>query len=178
MLNKMDNQGYGKALNGCLNRTSINIEMCVNTDSNQDLVYRNTLELTKNLMKKFNIDNAHVCRHYDVSRKDCPHNFRANNWTKWWQFKEDLKQPIQIPMDLSKNNVFKTQEGYLEQRIEKVMNNMKDTVKVEINGSLKELRGKNIDGTNYVSIRDFANIMGLQVGWNQEKQTVILRGEK
>lgn len=101
-----DNQGYGRFLNGCNNSNSISIEMCVNIDSNQALMYKNTLELTKNLMKKFNIDADHVCRHYDVSKKDCPHNFKNNNWAKWWQFKEDIKQPIEWNIDLSKDSTF------------------------------------------------------------------------
>lgn len=101
-----DNQGYGRFLNGCNNSNSISIEMCVNIDSNQALMYKNTLELTKNLMKKFNIDADHVCRHYDVSKKDCPHNFKNNNWAKWWQFKEEIKQPIEWEIDLSKDSVF------------------------------------------------------------------------
>ncbi|WP_371327604.1 stalk domain-containing protein [Peptoniphilus sp. HMSC075B08] len=33
-----------------------------------------------------------------------------------------------------------------------------------------------MQGTNYVSIRDLAEALNLQVGWNQEKQTVELRG--
>lgn len=101
-----DNQGKGRYLNGCTNSNSISIEMCVNSDSDQNKVYKNTLELTKNLMAKFKIPAERVCRHYDVSRKDCPHNFRANNWAKWWQFKEDIKKPIEWKIDLSKDSEF------------------------------------------------------------------------
>ncbi len=50
-----DNQGKGRYLNGCTNSNSISIEMCVNSDGDQEKVYKNTLELTKNLMKKFRI---------------------------------------------------------------------------------------------------------------------------
>lgn len=101
-----DNQGYGRYLNGCTNSNSISIEMCVNADSDQDKVYKNTLELTKNLMEKFKVPASKVVRHYDVSRKDCPHNFRNNNWAKWWQFKKDIEKPIEWKIDLSKNSEF------------------------------------------------------------------------
>ncbi|MCI5643690.1 MAG: N-acetylmuramoyl-L-alanine amidase [Peptoniphilus sp.] len=101
-----DNQGYGRYLNDCTNSNSINIEMCVNADSNQDKVYKNTVELTKNLMAKFKVPASKVCRHYDVSRKDCPHNFRKNNWAKWWQFKKDIEKPIEWKIDLSKDSEF------------------------------------------------------------------------
>ena len=39
-------------------------------------------------------------------RKDCPHNFRANNWALWWQFKEEIKAPIEWQIDLSKSSEF------------------------------------------------------------------------
>ena len=39
-------------------------------------------------------------------RKDCPHNFRANNWAMWWQFKEEIKAPIEWQIDLSKSSDF------------------------------------------------------------------------
>lgn len=101
-----DNQGKGRYLNGCTNNNSISIEMCVNADADQKKTYKNVLELTKNLMRKFKVPVERVCRHYDVSRKDCPHNFRANNWAMWWQFKEDIKAPIEWGIDLSKSSEF------------------------------------------------------------------------
>lgn len=101
-----DNQGKGRYLNGCTNNNSISIEMCVNADADQKKTYKNVLELTKNLMRKFKVPVERVCRHYDVSRKDCPHNFRANNWALWWQFKEEIKAPIEWQIDLSKSSDF------------------------------------------------------------------------
>lgn len=176
-----DNQGYGRALNGVQNRTSISIEMCVNADGNFDVVYKNTIELIKNLMKKFNIPASNVCRHYDVSRKDCPHVLRDNNWAKWHKMKELIKEPIKLQMDLSKNSTFgaiQSQQKDLDKRIKEVSKKImaQDKVKVVINGKNKELRGKNINGTNYVAIRDIAEILGLEVGWDQDKQEVILKG--
>lgn len=101
-----DNQGKGRYLNGCTNNNSISIEMCVNADADLKKTYKNVLELTKNLMRKFKVPVERVCRHYDVSRKDCPHNFRANNWALWWQFKEEIKAPIEWQIDLSKSSEF------------------------------------------------------------------------
>ncbi len=101
-----DNQGKGRYLNGCTNNNSLNIEMCVNADADLKKTYKNVLELTKNLMRKFNVPASKVCRHYDVSRKDCPHNFRANNWAMWWEFKEQIKAPIEWPIDLTKSSTF------------------------------------------------------------------------
>lgn len=106
-----DNQGHGRYLNGCTNANSISIEMCVNSDSDQGQTYKNVLELTKNLMAKFSVPASRVCRHYDVSRKDCPHNLRAGNWAKWWQFKEDIKRPIDYKIDLTKDSAFGPEAG-------------------------------------------------------------------
>ncbi len=50
----------------------------------------NTLELTKYLMKKYGVDEKHIVRHYDASRKDCPSAFHSNNWARWWDFKKRL----------------------------------------------------------------------------------------
>lgn len=99
-----DNQGKGKALNGCKNSNSIGIELCINRDGNYDKAYKNLVELVKNLMVKFKIDRNHVCRHYDVSRKRCPGTFFDKGL--WEQFKKDIGKPIEWKMDLSKDSEF------------------------------------------------------------------------
>lgn len=99
-----DNQGKGRALNGCKNVNSIGIELCINQDGDYDKAYKNLVELVKNLIVKFKIDLDHVCRHYDVSRKRCPGTFFDRGlWTK---FKEDIGKPIEWEIDLSKDSEF------------------------------------------------------------------------
>ena len=95
--------GHGKY--GITNANSLSIEMCINSDGDYSKTYRNTLELAKTLMKKFNISIDRVVRHYDASRKTCPGHMSKNNWAKWWQFKEDLKKPMELKIDLSKDSV-------------------------------------------------------------------------
>ena len=77
--------GDGKGKYGITNANSLSIEMCINSDADYAKTYKNTVELTKNLMKKFNIPIERVVRHYDASRKNCPGHMRQNNWSKWWQ---------------------------------------------------------------------------------------------
>lgn len=122
-----DNQGHGRALNGCKNSNSIGIELCINRDGNYDKAYKNLVELVKNLMVKFKIDLDHVCRHYDVSRKRCPGTFFDKGL--WARFKEDIGRPIEWEIDLSKNSEFggtkmtKDYEGHwAEDSIKRVMN--------------------------------------------------------
>lgn len=87
--------GDGHGIYGITNANSLGIEMCLELDGNpsEDTV-RNTLELVKYLMDKYNIHFDHVVRHYDASRKSCPCSFMANNWTKWYDFKERLQRAI------------------------------------------------------------------------------------
>ncbi|WP_138158786.1 peptidoglycan recognition protein family protein [Peptoniphilus catoniae] len=102
--------GDGNGKYGIRNRNSLSIEMCINSDGDYSKMYKNTVELAKNLMKKFNIPIERVVRHYDASRKSCPSHMRANNWSKWWQFKEDIKKPIEWKIDLSKDSEFGKEE--------------------------------------------------------------------
>lgn len=88
------NYGSNNLFGRCTNSNSISIEMCSTYGKISDGTYRNTVELTKTLMKKYNIDAAHVVRHWDVCSKSCP------GWTGWgangcdasiWnQFKKDI----------------------------------------------------------------------------------------
>lgn len=99
--------GDGKGRYGITNRNSLSVEMCINSDADYNITYFNTLELVKNLMVRFNIPWDRVVRHYDASRKSCPNHMKANNWAKWWKFKEDLKQPMKCKIDLSKDSINK-----------------------------------------------------------------------
>ena len=86
--------GASKYYNSCRNNNSIGIEMCCKKDKNgklymTDKTIQNTIELTKELMKKYNIDVDHVVRHYDVTRKNCPAPF-VKDESKWLDFKNKL----------------------------------------------------------------------------------------
>lgn len=82
--------GDGGGKYGITNDNSISIEMCINSDGDFNKTYKNTIKLTKYLMKKYNISIEQVVRHYDASRKICPNIWHKNNWEKWEQFKKEL----------------------------------------------------------------------------------------
>lgn len=83
--------GDGANKYGINNGNSISIEMCINADSNNDLVVSNTVELTKYLMQQYNINIDKVVRHYDASRKNCPQSMNnKGDWSKWFEFKNRL----------------------------------------------------------------------------------------
>lgn len=103
-----DNQGYGRALNGCTNYNSISVEMCVNNGYSSKMLF-NTIELVKELLRLY--PNAKVCRHWDVSRKECPYGYHGQNNAKWNNFLEEIKKPRRLILDLSKDSVAKEVKG-------------------------------------------------------------------
>ncbi len=84
-----DNQGYGTALNGCTNYNSISVEICVNEGYNSQVIF-NAQEMIKELLRKY--PKARVCRHWDVTRKNCPAGFTGNNNPRWLSFLEEIKK--------------------------------------------------------------------------------------
>lgn len=84
--------------NECTNYNSIGIEMCcfINDEGKLDISEKtiaNTIELTKELMAKYNIPVENVIRHYDVTNKICPAPF-VENESRWNDFKSRLGQPV------------------------------------------------------------------------------------
>lgn len=104
-----DKWGYSNNPNrivDAINSNSLSVEMCINSDIDKAKAYKNLVELTKNLMKKFHISPDRVIRHFDATGKICPGSWSVNNWQQWWQFKEDIKKDIEWIIDLSKDSVF------------------------------------------------------------------------
>ncbi len=85
----------GTYYSNCRNSNSIGIEMCCyNKNGTLDIsekVIEKTIELTKELMAKYNIPVENVIRHYDVTHKVCPSPF-VNNPSRWNDFKNRLVQ--------------------------------------------------------------------------------------
>lgn len=95
------------------NNNTLNIERCINSDSNLEKSYLILVEFVKNLMAYHNIPASRVLRHYDAQRinnygarwrKDCPTTMKANSWSKWKEFKNEIKSPIRVKWDVSKNS--------------------------------------------------------------------------
>jgi glucan-binding YG repeat protein len=83
--------GDGRGVYGISNSNSLGIEMCLESNGNpSDETVQNTIDLTRYLMDKYDIDIDHVVRHYDASRKSCPNSFMANSWARWRDFKDRL----------------------------------------------------------------------------------------
>jgi N-acetylmuramoyl-L-alanine amidase CwlA len=77
----------------CRNSNSIGVEMCCYKNNKgwyfTDETVSATVSLVKELMKKYNIPEANVVRHYDVTGKTCPEPYVRNSQA-WGSFKAKL----------------------------------------------------------------------------------------
>lgn len=109
-----DTWGYSNNPNrikDAFNHNSLNVELCINEGIDKDKAYKNVVELTKNLMKKFSFPADMVIRHFDATGKICPGSWSKNDWAMWKKFKEDIQKPIEWVIDLSKDSEFGEEGG-------------------------------------------------------------------
>lgn len=115
--------GAGSFYQKCTNANSISIEMCNCVKSVPDDVFDQTVELTKYLMKKYDIPASRVIRHWDVNGKSCPARWTGKNNSGWENFKEALtenddylKERVEGVKYFSKNKKAKDIKGFLHNR--------------------------------------------------------------
>lgn len=86
------NYGVNNLFGKCTNSNSISLEMCSNNGAIAKETYDNTVELTKKLMKKYNIPASNVIRHFDCCSKLCPgwKGWVGADETIWKKFKKDI----------------------------------------------------------------------------------------
>lgn len=82
--------GAGSFYQKCTNANSISIEMCNCVKSVPDDVFDQTVELTKYLIKKYNIPASRVIRHWDVNGKECPARWIGKSNDGWDNFKRAI----------------------------------------------------------------------------------------
>ena len=104
--------GASTYYNDCRNANSIGIELCTRYINGKwvfnDKTVAAAIELTKELMKKYNIPLERVVRHYDVTRKQCPAPFVLNNTKHTWEdFKKALEEPKEEPKKETVQATFK-----------------------------------------------------------------------
>jgi N-acetylmuramoyl-L-alanine amidase len=91
----------GKGKKGISNSNTIGIEICVNADGDYSRTFDLAVQLTVQLMDKYNIPLENVIRHHDCSSwgKACPRSMADNNWAKWYEFKERVAELNAPPVD-------------------------------------------------------------------------------
>lgn len=87
--------GASTYYNACRNANSIGVEMCSDIVGGKYVITEQTVartvELVQMLMQKYNIPVSRVCRHYDVTHKECPEPW-VRNPKLWENFKKRLTQ--------------------------------------------------------------------------------------
>lgn len=85
----------GSYYNDCRNANSIGIEMCSVVRNGVYVIPEETMKcaakLTRELMAKYHVPVSRVCRHYDVTHKDCPEPW-VRNPQLWQKFKTMLTE--------------------------------------------------------------------------------------
>ena len=88
--------GASRYYNGCRNANSIGVEMCSDVINGRfiinDATAERATELVKYLMGRYNVLLSRVCRHYDVTHKECPEPW-VRNPQLWENFKKRLEEP-------------------------------------------------------------------------------------
>ncbi len=74
----------------------IGIEMCVNSDGDWDRTYKNTVELTRHLLNKYNLTIFQLWRHHDITGKDCPKMMIDED--AWQKFRKDVNEGVNLPI--------------------------------------------------------------------------------
>ncbi len=76
--------GDGKGKYGITNRNSINIEICVNPETDYYTAVDKAEQLAAQLLKQYGWGTDRLKRHYDASRKNCPRRIQAEG--RWSEF--------------------------------------------------------------------------------------------
>lgn len=133
----------GSYYNDCRNANSIGIEMCSVIRNGVYVIPEETMKraakLTRELMAKYHVPALRVCRHYDVTHKDCPEPW-VRNPKQWENFKKMLtEKEVEDMTEQQTRNIVK-QEISKAESAKKVYNSVaecpawaKDTVQKLVN---------------------------------------------
>lgn len=181
--NKYNTKGgslYGKAKNN----NTISIEICSTNTSGKvpnandktwkftDAAINNAVDLTKYLMKTYNIKADHVVRHYDITGKLCPGivgwNKDSGSETKWTEFKNKLtatpkSELPKIAEPSLKKGSDGTQVKYLQQDLNYLGFKGKDGKVLTVDGSF----GTNVE----YAVKAFQKKYGLEVDGSYGKKS-------
>ena len=132
----------GSYYNDCRNANSIGIEMCSVIRNGVYVIPEATMKraakLTRELMAKHHVPVSRVCRHYDVTHKDCPEPW-VRNPKLWEKFKDMLTEEVEDMTEVQTRAIAK-QEISKAESAKKVYNSVaecpawsKDTVQKLVN---------------------------------------------
>ena len=159
----------GDGSNGYANRNLIGIEIARSMDWSSDLYDRaeaNAVEYIAWVCIQYGWDSSNLHQHNWYSSTACPHRLKDH----WATFCNRVDQRI---AEIQANGGQSTTPS--ETPTDPVQDT-NDSVKVSLQGKTVAVRGKNIDGTVYVSVRDLLSQMGYDIGWQDNMVTVEYKG--
>ena len=77
------------------NRSSIGVEMCVQSGYDYEKAFRNTVAVVKEIMRETGIPASMVYRHYDICSKHCPSQIMERD--DWGRFKKLISGASNTP---------------------------------------------------------------------------------
>ena len=211
--NYMSTSEGGKYYGKCTNRNSISIEICSNKTNRNSLSgddsdwyfteseLKLSAELTKELMREYEIPLDRVIMHHHVTGKCCPYPLCLNEirLSKWYDFKkmlsgEEKKEDAEMVTEsyitvngkaIKINRILKDNKNYIELReLENagfdvgfdvasklpILNNKPKEKPIVIDGKESLIECINVNGYNYVPIRNIADLLGIKnVGFENGK---------
>lgn len=100
----------GSYFNDCRNANSIGIELCSVIRNGVYVIPEATMKraakLTRELMAKYHVPVSRVCRHYDVTHKQCPEPW-VRNPQLWQKFKTMLTEEVEDMTEQQTRNIVK-----------------------------------------------------------------------
>lgn len=134
--------GDGKGKYGITNRNSINIEICVNPETDYYKAVDKAEQLAAQLLKQHGWGIDHLKRHYDASRKNCPRRIQAEG--RWPEFVKKtaayMKGATTVKNTTTKNTVTLTDK--IEVRFPVIQKGSKGTAV----SMLQAMLGVKVDG--------------------------------
>ena len=191
----------------CRNSNSISIELCSRKTLSGKYYFKpqtvkNAIYLARKIMKKYNIPIENVLRHYDITHKKCPAPF-VDNIREWDKFKNMLKgdEYMHLKANYEYNGKIKSIDtinengtNYVKIRdVAKFLNKninydtktkttklsdaLKD-IKVKGKGEIRTVKAINSAGFNFLKARDIADILNVEVAYDEEHKIIIFGDEK
>ena len=163
----------------------------------------NTVKVVKYLMREYNVPADRVIRHYDVCGKLCPEPWVrvASEWTEFKRLiteaekkeDEEMVETINITVngkEIKADAIVKDGRTFLSLRAlenagfvvgyyantkRRTLGNIFKELPVVVGEKKEFVNAINIEGRNYVGIRDMAEMLGVGVEYDRATDTVTLK---
>jgi N-acetyl-anhydromuramyl-L-alanine amidase AmpD len=121
----------GDGANGPGNRTSIHIEICVNSDGDYKKAVANAAQVTKQVMQQFNIPICNVVQHNKWSGKNCPSIMRSGKAGVTWNDFLKMCGQSQPEADSADGKLIRGEQGPNVKQLNALLHELEYTTKTD-----------------------------------------------